>query len=167
MKFKITNKILIILFAIIFPSFGVSQVVLDDSFGNEGALEGPDFRIPDNLGMIVGGNLFHSFEVFSIDAEHTATFSGPENIKNIVSRVTGSNVSYIDGLIKSKIVDSNLFLINPNGFLFGENSEISVDGSFILSTHDGVRLGGSEFYSSDPEKSILVISEEESFGFFG
>jgi len=164
---KIFGKIRIILLSIALPSYGVSQIVLDNSFGNEGALKGPDFKIPDSLGKTVGGNLFHSFKVFNIDTDHTATFSGPGNIKNIVSRVTGSNVSYIDGLIKSEIVDSNLFLINPNGFLFGENSEINIDGSFILSTHDGVRLGGSEFYSSDTDKSILVISEEESFGFLG
>ena len=119
---KIFGKIRIVLLSIALPSYGVSQIVLDNSFGNEGALEGPDFKIPDSLGKTVGGNLFHSFEVFSIDTDHTATFSGPGNIRNIVSRVTGNNVSYIDGLIKSEIEDSNLFLINPNGFLFGENS---------------------------------------------
>jgi len=166
-KLKILNKLLIIFLSVALPSFGVSQVVLDDSFGNEGVLEGPDFKIPDNLGMTVGGNLFHSFEVFSIDTDHSATFSGPRNIKNIVTRVTGGNISYIDGLIKSEIVDSNLYLINPNGFIFGENSEINIDGSFIVSTHDGIQLGESKFYSSDPDKSLLVISDGESFGFLG
>ena len=164
MKLKILNKLLIIFLSVALPSFGVSQVVLDDSFGNEGVLEGPDFKIPDNLGMTVGGNLFHSFEVFSIDTDHSATLSGPRNIKNIVTRVTGGNISYIDGLIKSEIVDSNLYLINPNGFIFGENSEINIDGSFIVSTHDGIQLGESKFYSSDPDKSLLVISDGESFG---
>ena len=42
-----------------------AQVVVDNSFGSPGALNGPNFKIPDTLGKTVGGNLFHSFNEFS------------------------------------------------------------------------------------------------------
>ena len=44
----------------------IGQVTVDSSFGNAGALAGPNFQIPDTLGNTVGGNLFHSFSDFNI-----------------------------------------------------------------------------------------------------
>ncbi|MES2223230.1 MAG: filamentous hemagglutinin N-terminal domain-containing protein, partial [Acidobacteriota bacterium] len=44
-----------------------------------------------------GNNLFHSFAQFDLKAGEVATFSGPANIQNILSRVTGGAPSSIDG----------------------------------------------------------------------
>ena len=33
-----------------------AQVVVDNSFGNAGALNGPNFKIPETLGKTVGDN---------------------------------------------------------------------------------------------------------------
>ena len=108
-----------------------AQVVVDNSFGNAGALVGPNFKIPDSLGKTVGDNLFHSFSELSLQTGQSATFTGPATIQNILGRVTGSNVSEIDGLIRSEIADANLYLLNPNGFLFGKNASVDVDLSLI------------------------------------
>ena len=89
----------------------IGQVTVDSSFGNAGALAGPNFQIPDTLGNTVGGNLFHSFSDFNIQTGESATFTGPDSINNILGRVTGGDASSIDGLIRSEITGANLCLL--------------------------------------------------------
>ena len=145
----------------------VAQVVLDNTLSNGGTLPGPNFNIPAELGKTVGVNLFHSFHEFNLQTGESVAFTGPDRIQNILSRVTGGNESYIDGLIESKIHGANLYLLNPNGFIFGENSQVSVDGSFTVSTHEGIRFGEGQFNAVDPDKSVLIVSDAKSFGFLG
>src|SRR5947207_2086962 len=89
------------------PSAVAGQVTLDGSFGTSGALAGPNYAIPASVGKTVGNNLFHSFGQFSLSQGDVATFSGPSNIQNILTRVTGGSVSSIDGTIQSTIPGAN------------------------------------------------------------
>uniref|UniRef100_UPI0039A5E6A2 two-partner secretion domain-containing protein n=1 Tax=Nostoc piscinale TaxID=224012 RepID=UPI0039A5E6A2 len=52
-------------------------------------------------GSRVGNNLFHSFSQFSVPSNGSAVFNNDADIQNIFSRVTGGNVSRIDGLIQA------------------------------------------------------------------
>ena len=90
----------------------------------------PDGTIPTsvqqtgNMQEIIGGervgdNLFHSFEQFSVLTGSEAIFKNAIDVKNIFTRVTGGEVSSIDGLIQTQ-GGANLFLINSNGIIFGE-----------------------------------------------
>jgi large exoprotein involved in heme utilization and adhesion len=67
----------------------IAEVVTDGTVGRPVQLEGPDFQVGAELGRRAGGNLFHSFERFSIGRDERATFSGPDDIRNVISRVTG------------------------------------------------------------------------------
>src|SRR6185369_9832959 len=127
-------RISILFLALAFPLTVTSQVVLDGSFGTSRPLAGPNYGITSDLGRTVGNNLFHSFSQFNLAAGDTATFSGPPNIQNILSRVTGGNPSSIDGTIRTTITGANFFLINPSGVMFGPNAAIDVSGSFAVST---------------------------------
>ena len=82
-----------------------AEIVLDGTLGGYAGqkLQGPDFAIEANLGEKMGNNLFHSFETFNINLNESATFYGPTNIKNIISRVTGGQASYINCLLATKI----------------------------------------------------------------
>ncbi|MBT7909075.1 MAG: filamentous hemagglutinin N-terminal domain-containing protein, partial [Verrucomicrobia bacterium] len=145
-----------------------AQVVVDSSFGSGGALNGPNFQIPDNLGKTVGENLFHSFAEFSLQSGQSATFTGPDAIQNILGRVTGSKVSEIDGLIKSEIAGANLYLLNPNGFLFGENAKVDVDGAFTVSARESIKLGEEgSFNAVNPNQSVFTSAAPDAFGFLG
>ena len=61
MKTKFTHRIGVCFCFVASVVCAGAQVVVDNSFGNAGALNGPNFKIPDTLGKTVGGNLFHSF----------------------------------------------------------------------------------------------------------
>ena len=71
----------------------------------------------------------------SISAEESVHFSGPKALKWMVpNRVTGGNASEIYGS-RTSGVNGTIFLVNPNGILFGENSYVDV-GSLVASTMD-------------------------------
>ncbi|MCB1920429.1 MAG: filamentous hemagglutinin N-terminal domain-containing protein [Candidatus Competibacteraceae bacterium] len=145
-----------------------AQIVLDGTLGPTGALPGPDYAITADLGQQHGGNLFHSFGQFSIRQGESATFSGPSSVSNIISRVTGGQVSTIDGMLRSTIPGANLYLLNPAGVLFRENARLDVSGSFHASTADYLRLGdGGRFDAQMPANTLLTVAPVEAFGFLG
>ncbi|MEE9423869.1 MAG: filamentous hemagglutinin N-terminal domain-containing protein, partial [Methylococcales bacterium] len=90
-----------------------SEVTLDGSLGQSGALSGPNFQITENLGHRVGSNLFHSFGSFNLTRAESATFSGSSGINNVISRVTGGSPSSINGALRSTIPNANLYFLNP------------------------------------------------------
>ena len=58
--------------------------------------------------------------------------------------------------------------MNPNGFLFGENAKVDVDGAFTLSSRDRINLGkDGVFLARQPNNSVLTASPPQAFGFLG
>lgn len=138
---------------------------LDGSMGSTGSFSG-NFTIPDTVGQTRGANLFHSFSDFSINAGESATFTGPDAINNVVSRVTGNSPSTFNGPLTSAIPSANFYFLNPNGILFKEGAQINVDGSFYATTSDFVRLGQDGIFYADPAtQSVLTSSAPSAFGF--
>lgn len=152
---------------IFISSLGNAQVITDGSMGAVQSLSG-QFQIPQSLGTTVGNNLFHSFQYFNLQAGESATFTGAKGIQNVISRVTGGEVSVIDGLLRSTINGSAFYFINPAGVTFGANAQVDVPAAFHVSTADGLRFGdGGQFRASLAAPSQLSIAEPISFGFLG
>ena len=149
-----------------YTSSAASQVITDGSVGPGVTLIGPGFQVTDDLGTRAGDNLFHSFSEFSIRTGESATFSGPDEIANVISRVTGPDPSDIDGILRSTMPAADFYFINPNGVTFGPNAILDVQGSFHVSTADELRFeGGDVFSATGPETSGLAVAEPRAFGF--
>jgi filamentous hemagglutinin family protein len=140
----------------------LAQIVPDQTLGAEQSQVMPDVDVRGGLadridgGAIRGVNLFHSFGEFNVGDLQRVYFANPEGIENILGRVTGSNRSDILGTLG---VDggANLFLINPNGIVFGPNAQLDIRGSFVAGTADRFRFpDGSEFRATNPNAPPLV-----------
>lgn len=103
-----------------------------------------------------GSNLFHSFSDFNINSGQQIYFANPTGVSNIFSRVTGVNLSNIDGTL-GVLGEANLFLINPNGIVFGPNAQLDIRGSFVASTTNQIHFpNGDIFDATHPDSSHLL-----------
>ena len=115
------------------PAHAVGGLATDGTVGPKQSLSGPHVDIPQSLGTTVGKNVFHSFSQFNVNQGQTVTFqeNAPNTLDNVISRVTGGNRSDINGTLRSTPGGhANLYLINPNGVVFGPNAKLDVPGDF-------------------------------------
>jgi len=143
------------------PSFSQS-IVPDNTLGSENSVITPNVEINNQIidlikgGASRGSTLFHSFEQFSVTEGQQVYFANPNDIANIFSRVTGNNHSDIFGTL-GVLGDANLYLLNPNGIIFGPNARLDVNGSFAASTSGGVVFdNGYTFSATNPDSPPLL-----------
>ncbi|MBN4004280.1 filamentous hemagglutinin N-terminal domain-containing protein [Nostoc sp. LPT] len=149
-----------------------SNIIPDNTLGAESSQVIGNFQgLP--IEVITGGatrqiNLFHSFQEFNISEGRGAYFFSPSaDIQNILARVTGSNSSEIFGqlatfqIINGSIAGSNanLFLINPNGIVFGKNASLNVQGSFVGTTANGIQFGNQGVFSATNPQAVPLLSQ--------
>ncbi|MEX0269599.1 filamentous hemagglutinin N-terminal domain-containing protein [Leptolyngbyaceae cyanobacterium UHCC 1019] len=140
----------------------LAQVTPDQTLGTESSSVTPNVTVrglPADLiqgGATRGVNLFHSFLQFNVRDGQRVYFANPVGIETILSRVTGADPSRILGTLGVNGTAS-LFLINPNGILFGPNARLDVAGSFLASTASSFKFpDGSEFSASNPQAPPLL-----------
>ncbi|GAB4366022.1 MAG: hypothetical protein Kow00121_03040 [Elainellaceae cyanobacterium] len=136
--------------------------IADVTLGNERSIVSPDEVIRGvrsnriNGGARRGANLFHSFREFNIDEGRGAYFTNPDGVANILARVTGGSRSDILGTL-GVLGDANLFLINPNGILFGSGASLDLNGSFISSTAESIVFDNEfAFSATNPQAPPLL-----------
>ena len=154
--------------AVLIPRLGFAEVATDGTMGRQVTLRGGNIEIGADLGQQRGGNLFHSFRKFNVETKGRVAFTGPDSVKNVISRVTGGQRSSIDGTLASDIQGANLYLLNPAGIVFGPNARLDVKGSFHASTADQLNFAdGAVFSVLDTAGSMLSVAEPQAFGFLG
>ncbi len=158
--------------SILLGSSTLAQITPDDTLRTQRSVVTPDVNInraiADRIdgGVIRGTNLFHSFLEFNIGDGQRVYFLNPAGIENILTRVTGNNVSNILGTLGVTGGNANLFFINPNGIIFGRNARLDIRGSFVATTANAIQLGNQGFFSaSTPESSSLLSINPAAFFF--
>ncbi len=165
-KYKLTNRILL--------ASGVFFYCLLATIPTKAQIT-PDGTVPTSVdntdnqnftitgGERAGNNLFHSFKEFSVPKGGSASFDNVETIENIFSRVTGGSETNIDGLIKTSY-SANLFLINPNGIIFGENASLNIGGSFLATTASGIQFADGTFLSATDSQTTPILTVSVPIG---
>ncbi len=134
----------------------------------------PDNTLPVNstvpngctVCLITGGTLsndsqtlFHSFEQFSVPTGGGALFQNDPDLTTIITRVTGALPSDIDGAITAQ-GNADLFLLNPNGIIFGPNAVLQVPGSFVATSADSIVFNDGSIFSATSSNTppLLTVS---------
>lgn len=137
----------------------------DHTLGVESSVIKPNVEIKGSSSDLIEGgasqgvNLFHSFEEFNIGEGNRVYFNNPSRIERIFSRVTGHHQSVILGTL-GVLGNADLFLLNPNGIIFGQNSALDLKGSFFATTASSVVFeDGTEFSAVNPSpEALLTVS---------
>lgn len=138
------------------PAFAQLNLTPDDSLGT--IVEAPDLQtdiVTGGVRSLNGANLFHSFQEFNVQEGRSVYFNSPIGVENILSRVTGSDPSDILGTLGTR-GNANLFLLNPNGIIFGPNSSLDVRGSFVATTANAIQFGQGFFSASNSATPPLL-----------
>ncbi len=110
--------------------------IADNTLGTQVAGTNNNFAITGGLNR--GQNLFHSFQDFSVPKNGIVTFINSVGNQSIITRVTGNLGSDINGTINTQ--GANFLLINPNGIVFGPNTQLNVGRVFAASTANAIDL---------------------------
>ncbi|MEM6252336.1 MAG: S-layer family protein [Cyanobacteria bacterium P01_D01_bin.156] len=135
----------------------LAQVIPDASLPIDSLVDFPGCNTLCTItgGTAQGANLFHSFSEFSLPTGGVAAFDESLTIETIIGRVTSDKVSNIDGTLRSN--QANLFLLNPNGFIFGPNAALDVGGAFVATTAESIQFqDGTNFRVADAAPLLSV-----------
>ncbi len=114
----------------------IAQVTTDGSLSTAvDPVDGNRFLVTG--GQVAGPNLFHSFEQFSVPTGGAVEFNHGSGVETIFSRVTGAGISTIDGSITA---NASLYLLNPQGIIFGPNAQLQLGGDFVATTAEQVQF---------------------------
>lgn len=138
--------------------------VADGTLGTQVTGTGDNFNVSG--GVARGQNRFHSFQDFSVPTKGSVTFD-PGGSQSIITRVTGSSFSDINGSINTQ--GANFLLINPNGVVFGPNTQLNVGRIFGVSTAASLDLvdgsGRSITFATNGagDRPLLAVSPDVLF----
>ncbi|MEG4276496.1 filamentous hemagglutinin N-terminal domain-containing protein, partial [Microcoleus sp. MON1_C1] len=152
---------------LIFNTFAQAQPIVPAADGTGTVVTPSGNRYDINGGSLSGdgANLFHSFGQFGLNEGQIANFLTNSAIQNILARIAGGDASLINGLITVTGGNSNLFLINPAGIVFGPNASLNVPAAFTATTANGVGFGSNWFNAAGTNNFSALVGTPNAFYF--
>ncbi|MEG4305685.1 filamentous hemagglutinin N-terminal domain-containing protein, partial [Microcoleus sp. D3_18a_C4] len=152
---------------LIFNTFAQAQPIVPAADGTGTVVTPIGNRYDINGGSLSGdgANLFHSFGQFGLNQGQIANFLTNPAIQNILARIAGGDASLINGLITVTGGNSNLFLINPAGIVFGPNASLNVPAAFTATTATGVGFGSNWFNAAGTNNFSALVGTPNAFYF--
>jgi filamentous hemagglutinin family protein len=112
-------------------------------------------------------NAIINWQNFSIGAQNTVNFQQQSAASKVLNRVVGTDPSSILGKLSS---NGQVWLLNPNGVLFGQNARIDVAG-LVASSLDVSNVdflaGSFKFENLNPTSNTQVLNQGEINTTFG
>ncbi len=105
-----------------------------------------------------GQNRFHNFTQFNLTTGKIANFESTPIIRNIFARISGAP-SLINGTLQISGGNSNLFLINPSGILFGKDSQFNLPAAFTATTATNLQFGNQSWSFNLPANYANLIGD--------
>ncbi len=168
LQFQILTVTSIILGLYLTPKTVLAQNIIPANDGTGTTVDPQGDKINISGGSLSSdkANLFHSFSKFGLDANQTANFLSQPSIQNILGRVTGGDASIINGIIRVTGGNSNLYLINPAGIIFGQNASLNVPASFTATTATRLGFGNNNWLNAVGTNNYSqLIGTPNSFAF--
>ncbi|MDF0554958.1 CHAT domain-containing protein [Kamptonema sp. UHCC 0994] len=159
------NSTLLVIFPQSLSASAQQLVPAPDGTGTVVAPNGNRYDIKGGTVSGDGANLFHSFTRFGLDSGQVANFLTNPAIRNILTRVVGGDASVINGLISVSGGNSNLYIVNPAGIIFGANARLDVPGSFMATTANGIGFNNGWFNATGINDYTALIGTPNTFNF--
>jgi filamentous hemagglutinin family protein len=148
------------------PAFTQPIAPASDGTGTSVTPNGNQYNIQGGTRSSDRTNLFHSFQQFGLNQGQIANFITNPDIRNILGRVTGNHPSIIDGLIQVTGGNSNLYLMNQAGIVFGANASLNVPADFTATTATGIGFGSKGWFNAVGENDYQnLIGTPSQFAF--
>lgn len=146
------------------PTFA-QPIVSDQTTGTIVTPNGNQLDISGGTLSGDGANLFHSFQKLGLNSGEIANFLSNPTIQNILGRVTGGDASIINGLIQVTGGNSNLYLMNPAGMIFGADARLNVPASFTATTATGIGFNNGWFNATGNNHYAALVGTPNTFAF--
>ncbi|MFS9421735.1 filamentous hemagglutinin N-terminal domain-containing protein, partial [Citrobacter sp. C411] len=103
-------------------------------------------------------NMVANWNSFDIGQNHTVEFIQPSSSAAVLNRVTGGHESRILGSLKA---NGQVFLINPNGVVFGGGARVNTSGFMVAtkSISDADFMNGSRTFSGGSQPGAQIINQ--------
>ena len=130
------------------PEGAIAQIVPDQTLPNPSHVSTPQPNAIDITGGTqTGGNLFHSFQSFTVPDATTASFVVPTDVLRVLARVSSGEPATVNGTLRAGGT-ADLFLLAPGGVFFGPNAQLDVGGSFVASTADQMTFADGTVFAA-------------------
>ena len=123
----IASTLLIAYTSFIFQPIAYAQQIITDGRTNTTVdVNGTVSNV--STSTIHGANAFNSFSRFNVNEGNTVNLIVPNSAANLINLINGET-SRIDGILnslKNGQIGGNVYLLNPDGVIFGKNSNVNV-----------------------------------------